>query len=474
MLNFIGAKKELMPTENLEVLKAFPALKKVPESQLKWLDAHLNIEELQIGDFLFQKGSPIDHLLLIFEGSFELFQQDGKTKKTFGRLDQYDISGLLPFSRATIATGYASAKTKARIGRVSRATIVEMIKNHYELTEVLVHEMNNRIRNITQMQVQNEKLIALGKISAGLAHELNNPASAIVRSASMLQNHLTTLPEDFKAVINIDITEEVTDKINDFMYQKLEQETSSLGMLEKNELEDDLEDWFSDCSLDDKFDLVPLLVEYNFNVKDLEYVKSFINEEDFNPILKWIIQNMTTQKTVGDIKEASARIEKLIKSIKGYSYMDRNMDTQQFNIHNGLKDTLTILDHKLSKKGHDVITDFDPDLKDIKGLPGEINQVWTNIIDNSIDALPEKNGVLKIKTQQEKNFVKVKITDNGHGIPDDVITHIFEPFYTTKEMGKGTGLGLDIVMKVIRQHQGEINVVSKPGDTTFEICLPIA
>lgn len=462
-----------MPVENLRVLQAFPSLKKVPQLQLKWLADHLIIEELKVGDFLFQKDSPIDHLLLIFDGSFELFQQNGKNRKTFGRLDQYDISGLLPFSRATIATGYASAKTKAKIGKLSRALIVEMIKNHYELTEVLVHEMNNRIRNITQMQVQNEKLIALGKISAGLAHELNNPASAIVRSASLLEHHLTTLPEDFKAVIQIEITPALTDKINDFMYQKLGQDSSTLTMLEKNELEDDLEDWFSNCSLDDKYDLIPLLVEYNFSVKDLEYVKSFLREEDFNPILKWIIQNMTTQKTVGDIKEASSRIEKLIKSIKGYSYMDRNMDTQLFSIHDGIQDTLNILNHKLSKVGHQIITNFEKHLPKIKGLPGEINQVWTNIIDNAIDALPEKEGVLKITTKKDKNAVKVTITDNGHGIPEDVITHIFEPFYTTKEMGKGTGLGLDIAMKVIRQHMGEINVTSKPGNTIFEICLPI-
>ncbi|MFP2997764.1 ATP-binding protein [Spongiivirga sp. MCCC 1A20706] len=462
-----------MSNQNLIILNQFPTLKNIPAEQLQWLAEHIKIEVLEVDEFLFEKGSPIDNLLLIIEGSFELYQQENKSKKTFGRLDQYDISGLLPFSRATTATGYAIAKTSAKVAKLSRHLITEMIKKHYELTEVLVHEMNNRIRSITQMQVQNEKLIALGKISAGLAHELNNPASAIVRSASLLQNHLTTLPEDFKAVIQIDITPEMTDKINDFMYQKLEQKSNNLSLLAKNELEDNLEDWFSDCNLSDQYDLIPLLVEYNLSVTDLEYVKSFLREEDFNPILKWIIQNMTTQKTVTDIKEASARIEKLIKSIKSYSYMDRNLDTQLFNIHDGIEDTLTILDHKLSKKGHQVLTDFDESLPNIKGLPGELNQVWTNIIDNAIDALPNKGGILKISTKHDKNYVKVVVNDNGHGIPDDIISHIFEPFYTTKEIGKGTGLGLDIVLKVIKQHKGEINVDSTAGNTTFEICLPI-
>ncbi|WP_299532987.1 ATP-binding protein [Ulvibacterium sp.] len=457
----------------IEGLQKFPLLQSIPEKQLQWLGEHLEIAEVPKGGYLFERGSPIDHLLLIFEGDFELYLLQNNNRKAFGRLQKYDISGLLPFSRAKEASGFAVAIKPGKVGRLHRNHLKELIQGHYELTEVLVHEMNNRIRNITQIEVQNEKLIALGKLSAGLAHELNNPASAMVRSAALLQQHLMGLPADFKQVIKIKTEDEAIDEVNRFMYQKLEEKPTELTLLEKNTLEDDLYDWFSDCSLDDKYDLVPLLVEYQFNTEDLQFVKSLLREEDFNPVLKWIVQNMTTHKTVTDIKEASSRIETLVQSVKTYSYMDQSLDFQLLDLHQGLQSTLNVLNHKIGKVGHEVITKFDQNLPKIKGLPGELNQVWTNLIDNAIDALPDKDGKLTIWTKGRGNFANVYIQDNGHGIPEEYANRIFEPFFTTKEVGKGTGLGLDVTQKIIKQHNGQVKVTSKPGETIFEVCLPI-
>lgn len=454
-------------------LKDFPQLQQLPDEQLNWLENHLEVEKLPQGAFLFEKGSPIDHLMLIFEGDFELYFQDDNNRKAFGRLKKHDITGLLPYSRAKNATGYAVATEPAVVGKLDREKLQVLISRFYDLTEVLVHEMNNRIRNITQIEVQNEKLIALGKLSAGLAHELNNPASAMVRSASLLQQHLTGLPADFKRVIKIKIDDEVIDRVNGFMHRKLEEKPANLTMLQRNGLEDDLYDWFSDCSLVDKYDLVPLLAEYQFSPKDLLYVKSLLRDEDFNPVLRWIVQNMTTNKTVTDIKEAASRIETLVKSIKTYSYMDQSLDFQLLDIHIGIQSTLNVLNHKLAKVGHAVVTSFDDKLPKIKGLPGELNQVWTNLIDNAIDALPKEEGKLMLQTKASGNFVYVYVTDNGHGISEENLKRIFEPFFTTKGIGKGTGLGLDVAMKIIKQHNGKIKATSRPGETVFEVCLPI-
>ncbi len=453
-------------------LTDFPQLQKVPKEQLEWLRENLEIEELATGSYLFELGSSIDNLLLIFEGDFEIYFQRNNSRKAFGRLRKYDISGLLPYSRAKNASGFAIAIKPAVVGKLHRDKLQVLIGKFYELTEVLVHEMNNRIRNITQIEVQNEKLIALGKLSAGLAHELNNPASAMVRSASLLQQHLKGLPEDFKKVIKIRADAAAIDKINDFMYRKLEEKPSGLSMLEKNNLEDDLYDWFTDCSLEDKYDLVPLLVEYQFNTDDLLYVKSFLREEDFNPVLKWIVQNMTTHKTVTDIKEASSRIETLVKSVKTYSYMDQSLDFQMLDIHTGIQSTINVLDHKISKVGHKITVQFDGNVPKIHGLPGELNQVWTNLIDNAIHALPDKGGEISVQTKASGNFVYVYVKDNGSGIAEEHLNHIFEPFFTTKEIGEGTGLGLDVAMKIIKQHNGQLKVKSKPGETIFEVCLP--
>ncbi len=457
----------------IEALNDFSKLNNVPKAQLQWLSGHMEMVDIPKGGFLFQKGSPIDHLMLIFEGDFELYLVNNNSRKAFGRLQKHDITGMLPFSRAKQATGFAVARKPAKVGKLHREKMRELIRDHYELTEVLVHEMNNRIRNITQIEVQNEKLIALGKLSAGLAHELNNPASAMVRSASLLEQHLMGLPADFKRVIKIKTDDTAIDAVNNFMYQKLTEKPSELTLLEQNTLEDELYDWFSECSLDDKYDLVPLLVEYQFNIEDLQFVKSLLREEDFNPVLKWIVQNMTTNKTVTDIKEASSRIETLIQSVKTYSYMDQSLDFQWLDLHQGIQSTLNVLNHKLRKVGHEVVTEFDKAMPKIMGLPGELNQVWTNLIDNAIDALPPKGGRLTIRTKATENFAYTYIQDNGHGIAQEHLNHIFEPFYTTKEVGKGTGLGLDVTQKIIKQHNGQVKATSKPGETIFEVCLPI-
>jgi signal transduction histidine kinase len=454
-------------------LKKFPQFKSIPEEQLVWLNDNLEILEIPEGQFLFEKGNPIDELLLIFKGEFQIYILQNNTRKAFTRLNTMDVSGLLPYSRATVAGGYAVALKDSLVGKLSREKLQEMILKHYELTEVLVHEMNNRIRNMTQTEVQNEKLIALGKLSAGLAHELNNPASAMVRSADLLQKHLMGLPEHFKNVIKIKLDDAIIDSINDFMFKKLAEKSDQLTLMESNELEDELLDWFQDCQLDDKYDLIPLLVEYQFDTNDLNHVKSLLREEDFNPILKWIVQNMTTEKTLADIKEASGRIETLVQSIKTYSYMDQSADFQLLDIHNGIQSTLNILNHKIEKKGHTLISNFSKTVPKIKGMPGELNQVWTNLIDNAIDALPQKGGVIEISTETKGNFVYTWIKDNGHGISEEHLNRIFEPFFTTKEIGQGTGMGLDIAMKIIKQHNGNLKATSKQGETIFEVCLPI-
>ena len=459
--------------KTIHELTDFPQLQTVPKEQLDWLMDNLVIEEVPKGGYLFEKGSPIDNLMLIFEGDFELYLMQNNSRKAFGRIKKHDISGLLPYSRAKNAGGYAIAIKPGIVGKLNREKLQVLIGSFYELTEVLVHEMNNRIRNITQIEVQNEKLIALGKLSAGLAHELNNPASAMVRSASLLQQHLMGLPEDFKKVIKIRADDKAIDSVNEFMYKKLQEKPDELSMLEKNDLEDDLYDWFSSCSLTDQYDLVPLLVEYQFTTDDLLYVKSLLREEDVNPVLKWIVQNMTTHKTVGDIKEASSRIETLVKSVKTYSYMDQSLDFQMVDIHTGIQSTLNVLNHKISKVGHSVVTHFDEKVPKIHGLPGELNQVWTNLIDNAIDALPSEGGEIKVKTKASGSFVYVFVEDNGHGIAEEHLNRIFEPFFTTKEIGKGTGLGLDVALKIIKQHNGQLKAKSRPGETIFEVCLPI-
>lgn len=455
----------------IEQLRLFKPLENIPTPELEWLKERLSSKTFPSGSSFFRKGDPVNHTFFILEGEFEFFLDDGKNKKAFGLLLPGDITGLLPFSRLKEATASCTTIKDGIVAYLSRADLQDMIRECYKLTEVLVHEMNNRIRNSTQQEVQNEKLIALGKLSAGLAHELNNPAAAMVRSASLLQQYIKSTPEKFKAIMNIQLNDQNIDEINGLMYKKIEHK-STLSLMEKSSIEDELFDWFDDHEEPDADELVPFLADYNFSPEDLDLIKSKLRKEDINPVLNWIIQNITIEKTVSEIKEASERIESLVSSVKSYSYMDRNKDTQAFDLQDGIRNTLAILQHKIKKQGVKIETSLLETPIIVNGLPGELNQVWTNLLDNAFDAVPESKGVVRIQTSKTENFIKVVIEDNGHGIPDEIKTHIFEPFYTTKEIGKGTGLGLDIVQKIIKNHRGWITVRSVPGKTQFEIHLP--
>lgn len=464
--------------ELLTFLKGLEPLEKVPDEQLIWLIDHSEVRTIEKQEDAFSPGESADHLFIVLEGKLNIkLQREGGVRQ-LGELVAGDISGVLPYSRMTTTAARATAITAAKALALHRSLFQEMIKENFELTQAFVQVMTTRIRNFTTLQIQNEKLMSLGKLSAGLAHELNNPASAIVRSSQALREHLKSQPESFKKVMGIKMTDEKVDFVNDLLFSKMANSTApELTLVERNDLEDDLTDWLEDHGASNAFEIVENLVEFGFDINDLELIKEKTGEESLLPVVKWIDDNLSTEKLVDEISEASERIAELIKSIKSYSYMDQTNDRQEVNIHEGLRNTITMLKHKVKKGQIILIEDFAKDLPTIKGFPGELNQVWTNILDNAIDALAENpsqnNATITLRTIHDGDFLKVYIIDNGPGIPTNVINNIFDPFYTTKDMGKGTGLGLDVVMKIIRQHRGEVKVKSEPGSTTFEVCVPI-
>lgn len=464
--------------ELLTFLKGLEPLEKVPDEQLTWLIDHSEVRTIEKQQDAFSPGESADHLFIVLEGKLNIkLQREGGVRQ-LGELVAGDISGVLPYSRMTTTAARATAITAAKALVLHRSLFQEMIKENFELTQAFVQVMTTRIRNFTTLQIQNEKLMSLGKLSAGLAHELNNPASAIVRSSQALREHLKSQPESFKKVMGIKMTDEKVDFVNDLLFSKMANSTApELTLVERNDLEDELTDWLEDHGASNAFEIVENLVEFGFDINDLELIKEKTGEESLLPVVKWIDDNLSTEKLVDEISEASERIAELIKSIKSYSYMDQTNDRQEVNIHEGLRNTITMLKHKVKKGQIILIEDFVKDLPTIKGFPGELNQVWTNILDNAIDALAENpsqnNATITLRTIHDGDFLKVYIIDNGPGIPTNVINNIFDPFYTTKDMGKGTGLGLDVVMKIIRQHRGEVKVKSEPGSTTFEVCLPI-
>ena len=456
-------------------LKIVDGFEEVPDVQLQWLIDKGKVENLQEGERIFDVGDPIDKLFIILEGKARICILQNGQLRNLVTYESGSVTGYLPFSRATFAVGFCECLKPSKIFTCSRDFVKECIIKHYELTEALVHMMTSRIREATTFQQQNEKMFALGKLSAGLAHELNNPAAAITRAASLLQKQVDQLPVLFKEVSLLRIGEEKIDKIQALLHFKINNNNAQFSMLEKARREGEIEDWIYDNKVEN-IDTEGL-ADLDFTIDDLDTIKVCSQTGqlgELNVVLEWIGNYLVTNKMAEDIRASSERISNLVGAVKNFTFMDQASDKQLTDIHSGINNTLTMLNYKLKKGNIEVIQNYDESLPKVNAMPGGLNQIWTNLIDNAIDAMePNQKGTLEIKTVHEASFVKVYIKDNGSGIPKDIQPKIFDPFFTTKEMGKGSGLGLDVVNKIINQHNGSVKLFSEPGTTEFEVCLPI-
>ncbi|PTM13916.1 MAG: histidine kinase [Bacteroidetes bacterium] len=457
------------------LLKQIDSLQGLPESAYQWLIDKSEFVSYETGEEVFYVGMPVDHMQILVSGAFRVKIKHGDNFRDLGIMEAPAITGLLPFSRMKETRGIGTALEPIRVLQLHRDCFTEMVNVSYPMVQGLVGAMSNRIRDFTQTQFQNEKLMSLGKLSAGLAHELNNPASAIVRSVEELYAQVHHTPEQFKEVITMKITPAQTDAVNAVIFKKLTQlgRFDNLSLLEQESRKDDLIDWLEDHGIDEAENLADTFAEFDFTENDLEEIASHLVAESLGAVLRWTQRVLSMEKIVSEIKEASARIAGLVASIKSYTHMDQATNAQTMDLHEGLKSTILMLKHKIKSKQITLEKELATDLPPVEIFPGELNQVWTNIIDNAIDALPASGGRLHLCTHRVHDTVITEITDNGHGIPEEVITQIFDPFYTTKGVGEGTGLGLEVSRRIIEKHHGAIEVTSVPGKTTFSICLPL-
>lgn len=442
-------------------------------SALAWLVDNSTYHWYPEGSFLFQENDPINHMSVVVEGKYVVRYERKGRKREIGVWGTGNVTGILPFSRMKEAGANGLALQDCKVLRLHKKHFVEMVNQSYELTQALVAVMTSRVRDFQQMQLMDEKLLALGKMSAGLAHELNNPASAMVRSSRELKNHLTHTAERFRRVITMRVTPEDADAIAEVLARALERyDKSQLSLLEEEALKDDIIDWLEDHEVEKAEDLADTFVEFEFGEAMLKEVKSIVPAESVPTVLWWIGTNLDTEKIVNEIQTAATRIGDLVKSIKTYSHMDEEPTMEAVDINAGLKSTLTMLKFRFKKQNVELVKELDYDIPRVNALAGELNQVWTNLIVNALDALPERDGRLTIRTFSERGCVCVEVEDNGQGIPEDIQSRVFEPFFTTKGIGEGTGMGLDIVRRVISRHSGTVDLESGPGRTCFRTCFP--
>lgn len=456
-------------------LQSIESLKDVPPDQLQWWIDKSTHSEMDEEEFLFKSGEKVKGTHVIVKGRVKAFLPQKSGERIIDFFEVKDVTGYLPFSRGTVATVNGQVIEHLQVMTFPIEKMKELIELHYELTQALVHIMTTRVREFTTIQQQNEKMMALGKLSAGLAHELNNPASAIVRGSVSLLKHLRLVPETFKKVIAIKMSGEDVDRVNDKMFEVLARtEKPLLTLMERSALEDDLAECLEGHMVENSQEMAENFIEFGFTCEDMDGFSRLVPPEFLSPVLNWINNNLVTEKMVNDIQDSSQRIQKLVGAVKNFTHMDRDQGKEYTDIHSGIRNTLTMLGYKLKKGNVELVENYDTLLPPVKAFVGELNQVWTNLIDNSLDAMEvNSKGKLEIKTKRDKEYVQVSITDDGPGIPDDIKNRIFDPFFTTKEIGKGTGLGLDVVSRIVRQHGGSIKVDSTAGKTAFVVCFPI-
>lgn len=458
---------------HLSELQEFPVFAAVPVEQLQWLADRVDAVAYKVDTTIYKAGVPIDHAVLVVAGSIVIRNNTDETIE----FEAHDMLGVLPFSRLKQSNNPTVAQAGTLTLRLHRDHFREMATHCYELTEAFVQRMTSRVRDFTQRVQQEDKLASLGRMSAGLAHELNNPVSAVVRSADALKQHMRATPERFKAVMTIHMPPDQVDLVNNMMFDKLAQKPVTLSFLERSSREDDLNDWLDDHGVSHGYDLTEPLIDFGFGTDDLDTLITCTGADNLLPVLNWVVNNFVTEKLVVEIADASARIGTLVGAIKSYTHMDRGGGKSELDLAEGIHSTLTLLNHKLKAKHIAAAVNIPADLPVVCGWPGELNQVWTNLIDNAVDAMND-GGKLEITAEVDKHadaseYVLTKVIDNGAGIPDEIRSKIYDPFFTTKGIGKGTGLGLDIVKGIIKHHNGSIKVDSKPGRTEFTVCLPV-
>ncbi len=457
-------------SETSELLRRVPVFEGLPEDQITWFLSQSEELHLKPGDFYTRQGDPADRMSVVLEGELEVRGELSGEAIVF-QMEAGDVTGKLPFSRMKTFPLSGRAITDSFILRFPASQFPELVQKMPELTQRLVGLMSDRIRETTRLEQQRDRLAGLGKLSAGLAHELNNPASAAKRATSQLRTTLKRVRDASLELGRRDLTAAQKAEIEKLEASLVQTDGPPLDALAASDLEDQLDSLLRSHGQNDLWQLAADLARKNFKPELLEQLFAALDADTARAALLRISSSVEIFDLLNQIESSATRISDLVSAIKEYTFMDQS-PVQNVDIVKTLETTLTILNHKL-KHGVTVQRDYQKIPLLVNSFGSELNQVWTNLIDNAIDAMGG-NGELRVRTYREDDCVVVEIADNGPGISPEIEPHIFEPFFTTKGVGEGTGLGLDTVQRIVRKHRGNIQVRSKPGDTRFQVWLPLA
>jgi signal transduction histidine kinase len=463
------------PVEEIaEAIDRIGALHGLPFEDRLWLARHGQEVTANPGDILYEEGAPAEHMVLILKGEIHVRRKVGGPMALFiARTGQ--VTGVLPFSRMKSYGGQGFAVSPVWALLIHRSLFPEMVAAIPAIAQRAVSTLLDRVREVTRIEQQAEKLAALGQLAGNLAHELNNPASAAQRAAATLLTAFRANRSNRIKLIGLGLTEEKMRKIEAWEEkifcrtgETLEPpaETDALGFIRR---EESLRAWLNNAACSDAWEVAAQMAEQRVTTADLDEMLEFLSPAECCVALQYFARYLRSARAAETIVNSTARIYDLIDAVKDYSNMDR-AEILEVDVPAGLDATLQMLRSRTT--GIEVERDYQPNLPRISAYSGELNQVWTALIENALDALGNK-GRLRVVCRLEADMLLVEIWDSGPGIPAELQERIFEPFFTTKAPGTGLGLGLDNAMRIVRKHSGHLSVKSEPGSTCFRVRLPL-
>ncbi len=455
-----------------DFLKKVPLFADLPDDDLDRLCAVVLEEQLPLDEILFNEGDIGDKAYVIMEGEIDILKESGGQTVLLATRKAGEVIGEMSLLDQAPRFASGRSRTGCKLLSISHENLGHLLDTSPSAARVMLSTITNRLRSTELVLRQSEKMAQLGTLTAGIAHELNNPASAARRGAEHLDSAVRDLQQTYQKIISLGFSKEQWDAAAEYyeLAQKRAVQTIDLDSLERSDREESIETWLDENQLEKSWEHAPILVNLGLNIADLEKFKKTFSGSLLDASLKWICTIFTIFSLLAEINQGTTRIAEIVKSLKSYVYLDQ-APKQLIDIHEGLDNTLIMLRSKITS-GIDLERHYADDLPKIQAHGSELNQVWTNIIDNAVDAI-DGEGKITIRTRKKDDWIIVEIEDSGPGIPEDVQQNLFSPFFTTKPVGKGTGLGLNISFNIIQKHNGQIKVTSKPGKTQFSVHLPI-
>jgi len=445
--------------------------------KLDWVAEHGDVVAYPAGSVVSAEGAPADCFSVLLDGTMTMSRRVGADEvETIRTASPGVYSGAVQFYFGDQISqnypGTVRAITDCRFLQLPAEEFGVVFRRWFPMATHLLQGLFLGTRNTNELVGQRERLLALGKLSAGLTHELNNPAAAAVRATSSLRERVTKMRHKLASLAGGKLDAETLMQLTAVQEEAVERlaKAPKLTPLQASDAEDELTDWMDERGVTAGWELAPTLIAAGVTTQWLERIAEIVPAQHLENGLRWVTYAVDTEMLMNEIEDATHRISALVGAAKQYSQLDRAAH-QDIDVHDGLDSTLIMLGKKLV--GGALVKEYDRTLPHIPAYPAELNQVWTNLIDNAVHAM-EGHGTLTLRTARDGECVLIEVGDTGPGVPAELTTKIFEPFFTTKPVGEGTGLGLDISYRIVAQrHGGDLRVISAPGDTRFQVRLPL-